>query len=356
MKLAKESLESFDTSPNEEVLQRIFSVLRSGSGHDFSLYKSNTICRRIERRMRALRFDSIERYAAYLAENNSEIQLLLNDLLIGVTSFFRDNEAFDVIKTYLIEQLKEKPDHYIYRAWVPACSTGEEAYSTAIILHECIQSINANIEVQIFASDIDEEAITKARRGIYTAEQLEKTSSSRLNKFFTKVDGVGYRINQDVREQIVFAPQSVIKDPPFTRIDLLSCRNLLIYLGPQLQKKLLSLFHYSLNKAGLLFLGSSESIGGFSDHFECLDKKHKIYQRKDFELMGCRKLRFPITQCSITVNKGEKIKRKKPMIKNERYGSLDQLLLEHCLPSCVIADKNGEIIYVHGSISELFEP
>lgn len=341
----------------EETLHRIFSLLRSGSGHDFSLYKSNTICRRIDRRMQSLQIANRSAYADYLAQSEEEVRILLNELLIGVTSFFRDFEAYEVLKSHLIRQIKTKPRNSTYRVWIPACSTGEEAYSTAIILQECIFSSNKNISVQIFASDIDEDAIHTARAGIYSSEQLVKATPDRLLRFFTKINsGSLYRIHRDIREQIIFASQSVIKDPPFTRIDLLSCRNLLIYLGSQLQKKLLPLFHYSLNPNGLLFLGASESVGGFSDLFECLDKKYKIHRRKEIELINRGKMKFPITQPGLESGKIQRIERKKPMIKNETQYPLEQLLLEHCLPSCIITDKTGEVIYIHGSIGHLFEP
>lgn len=287
--------ESFSLMDNDS-LERIFSLLRSGSGHDFSLYKSNTICRRISRRMTTLGLPDQDTYADYLSDNECEVAVLLKELLIGVTSFFRDAEAYESLKKYLCQQIKSKADEGVFRVWVPACSTGEEAYSTAILLQECLDFINKDIEIQIFASDIDEQAITLARSGLYKSDSMFKTSEVRLNRFFTLTDGDCYRIQPEIREQIVFAVQSVIKDPPFTRIDLLSCRNLLIYLGPQLQKKLLPLFHYSLNPGGLLFLGASESIGGFFDYYDCLDKKHKIYRRKEFEFVTRSKLKFPITR------------------------------------------------------------
>lgn len=248
--------------PMKDALLNILSLLREHSGHDFSNYKSNTICRRIERRMMACKISGVEAYAEFLKREEKELNILLSDFLIGVTSFFRDTGAYHLLEDYIEQQIRSKKENMsCYRVWVPACSTGEEAYSISILLTEIIDRLGKKIELQIFASDIDEDAIKIARSAVYSFEALEAVSGARLSRFFTKV-GDAYRINRGIRDNIIFATQSVIKDPPFTRIDFLSCRNLLIYFGLNLQKKILPLFHYSLTPGGLLFLGASESIGG----------------------------------------------------------------------------------------------
>ena len=208
-----------------------------------------------------------EIYARYLEEYPGEIKLLFKDLLIRVTSFFRDPEAFEALKDRVIPQLlDQRPADQPVRVWVPGCATGEEAYSLAILFREYLEEHGHHHRVNLFATDIDEDAIAVARAGAYLHNIAADVSPERLQRFFVK-EGAGYRIRQEIRESVVFAVQNVIKDAPFTRLDLLSCRNLLIYLGAELQNQLLPLFHYSLNPGGCLFLGTSESIGGFTTSF-----------------------------------------------------------------------------------------
>jgi len=339
-----------------DALQDIFSLLRSHVGHDFSQYKSNTLCRRIERRMSIYQMSDIADYVEYLKQESGEVQVLSEELLIGVTNFFRDRKAFEILKNHIIPNaIAEKLDQSCFRVWVPACSSGEEAYSIAIILQECIDAMGKSMNFQIFASDIDENAIKVARMGVYSSDIEKDVSAARLKQFFTKADHK-YRIKQELRESIIFASQSVIKDPPFTRIDFLSCRNLLIYLGSKLQRKLLPLFHYSLNPSGILFLGASESIGTSTNYFESIEKKHKIYRRKDYEPFNRGKMKFPITQGNLEINKMELSTKKISTSKVNINEHLDALLLENCIPSCIITDKNGDIIYVHGRTGNYVEP
>lgn len=260
-------------------LQKIFVLLRAHTGHDFSLYKKTTIHRRIERRISIHQINSISQYARYLQENPLEIDLLFKELVIGVTNFFREPEAYDILKEKVIPQLLKSKEKLI-RVWVAGCSTGEEAYSIAILFRECLDQLKRRdvFKIQIYATDIDKEAIHKARQGMYPVNIAVDVSPERLKRFFIKED-THYRIKKEIREMIVFAPQDIIKDPPFTKLDLLSCRNLLIYLTPELQKKLLPLFYYSLNSEGVLFLGSSESIGSFNNLFFPIDNKWKIFKR-----------------------------------------------------------------------------
>jgi two-component system CheB/CheR fusion protein len=253
-----------------DALQKIFILIRQKTGHDFSTYKKNTICRRIERRMNVHQIGNVSDYVRYLKQSPHEIDILFKELLIGVTNFFRDGEAFEILKNKVFPQLfKNKPSDYDIRVWVPGCSSGEEAYSIAIILQEHMIEHGQKFNVQIFGTDIDNDAIDAARAGFYPASIKADVSPERLRQFFTK-EGNGYRIKKNIREMLVFAPQNIIKDPPFTKLDLISCRNLLIYLDAKSQKKLLPVFHYSLKTEGILFLGSSETIGGFVDLFSAV--------------------------------------------------------------------------------------
>jgi len=232
-------------------LGRILMLLRSATGHDFSQYKKSTLARRVERRMSQHGIEDAEVYARFLKERPAEVQLLFRELLINVTSFFRDPQAFVALKTEVLAALLAgKPENYVLRAWVAGCATGEEAYS-----------------------------IATARAGLYPPNIAQDVTPERLRRFSTKED-IGYRVNKEIREMVVFAVQSVIKDPPFTRLDLLACRNLLIYLEPELQNRLIPAFHYALKPGGALFLSPSESIGGHSELFEPIDRKWKLYRAK----------------------------------------------------------------------------
>jgi two-component system CheB/CheR fusion protein len=266
----------------ENALNKIFIVLRAHTGHDFSQYKPTTLQRRIARRMAIHQIEAIDDYVRFLQQTAVEVEALFHDLLIGVTRFFRDAEAFLVLQNEVIPKLfAGKPAGTPVRVWVPACSTGEEAYSIAILLAECMATLKQNCTVQIFATDIDSRAIATARAGLYPASIDADMAPARLARFFTAEPGDGgYRVHKALRDLLVFSEQNLIKDPPFSRLDLVSCRNLLIYLDGDLQKKLIPMFHYVLNRGGALFLGTSEGIGGFDSLFGVLDRKAKIYQRK----------------------------------------------------------------------------
>ncbi len=241
-------------------LQKICMLLQTHTGHDFSLYKKKTIIRRVERRMHVHQIDNIQDYHTHLTRSEREIRLLFKDLLIGVTSFFRDPDAFSVLKdTYLPELLADKPEGAVIRIWVTGCSTGEEAYSMAILVQECMVKMNRHFNVQIFATDIDPDAINTARSGLYPLSISADFAAERLKQFFTREE-THYRVKKSIREMLVFALQDLIRDPPFTKLDIITCRNLLIYLEPKLQRKLFPVFHYSLVPHGLLFIGSSESL------------------------------------------------------------------------------------------------
>ena len=264
-------------------LQKVFVLLRAHTGNDFSCYKNNTISRRIERRMSVHQFDSLPRYVRFLQENPQEVELLYKELLIGVTNFFRDPGLFDFLREKAIPRLlQDRPKGGPVRVWNPGCSTGEETYSLAIVLKECLEGLELQESpaIQVFATDIDQDAIEKARQGTFSASIASDVSPERLARFFVR-EGEGYRIKKEIRDLVVFAPQNILVDPPFTKLDILCCRNLLIYVNAETQKKLLPLMHYALNPGGLLILGTAESIGGFGHLFSPLDQKWKVFQRRE---------------------------------------------------------------------------
>ncbi len=262
-----------------EDINTILRLLKTSVGVDFSHYKKNTIQRRIIRRMILHKLDNLSDYTELLKKNNLEVKLLYQDLLINVTHFFRDADCCDyLISDLLPNLLKEKTAAKPLRIWVPACSTGQKAYSLAMLILEMLGEHAVNAHIQIFATDLSEAAINKARIGIYTIAEVANVSAKRLQRFFTKVDG-SYRIVKAIRDLCVFAPHNVFKDPPFSRTHFISCCNLLIYLDNVLQKKVLANFHYSLVKNGYLILGNSETIGTSTTLFNQLDKKVKIYAK-----------------------------------------------------------------------------
>ncbi len=262
-------------------LQKIFILLRSQTGHDFSYYKQNTIRRRIERRMAVNQIERLDDYVRYLRRNPLEVETLFREILIGVTNFFRDPEAFESLQAQVIPKLFEKSPDQTVRIWVSGCSTGEEAYSLAMLLREQLDALKRDVKIQLFATDIDKEAIERARAGVYPDGIVADVSPERLGRFFDQdQDGATYQIKKSIRDMVVFAEQNVIEDPPFSKMDLISCRNLLIYMQPKLQKRVLPLFHYALKQDGVLFLGNSETIGEFVELFATLDRKWKVYQRK----------------------------------------------------------------------------
>lgn len=247
---------------------------------DFSLYKSSTIQRRVMRRLVLNKHETLADYAVFLKGNAKELDALYSDVLISVTSFFRNPEAFDVLKrTVFPKLLSQRVRDEPVRVWVLGCSTGQEAYSLAMTFAEAAADDARGARLQIFATDLNEALLEKARLGLYAKSLAQDVSPERLRRFFVEEDG-GYRVTKTLREQVVFARQNVMSDPPFSRIDLVTCRNLLIYLEPELQKKIFPAFHYALKPGGFLFLGASESIGQFTDLFAPADKKQKVFSRK----------------------------------------------------------------------------
>ncbi|MFO7525898.1 MAG: chemotaxis protein CheB, partial [Ignavibacteriaceae bacterium] len=332
-----------------DAFQKIFILLRTRTGHDFSLYKQNTLYRRVERRMSIAQLDNLPNYIRMLQENPEEIESLFKELLIGVTNFFRDPESFDKLKELLTELVATKPENSRIRIWVPGCSTGEEAYSIAIVLRECMNEAKKNFNVQIFATDIDKSAIDIARIGTYIGIKQD-VSKERLRSFFNST-GNQFHIRKEIREMLVFAPQSVIKDPPFTKLDLISCRNLLIYFNSELQKKIIPLFNYSLVTNGILFLGSSETISGFVDLFSIIDKKWKFYKSRESIYSAQTFIEFPVSRAT---EKTYETNMKQNEIKNIPQLA-QKIILQSYKPNCVIVSESGDILYIHGKTGKYLE-
>ncbi|MDT8425393.1 MAG: CheR family methyltransferase [Methyloprofundus sp.] len=339
-----------------EPIQKVFMLLRNRTGHDLSNYKQSTIRRRIARRMNIHQLKSLDHYVHFLQENPHEIDCLFKELLINVTNFFRDPEAFQLLSDKILPHfLAKKPDNYELRLWIPACSSGEEAYSLAIILLELMDQFQKPFTFQIFATDLDNEVINRAREGLYPSGVAADISAERLQRFF-KVQESNYRIQKEVRDKVVFALQNVIKDPPFTHIDLISCRNLLIYLNADLQKQLMPQFHYALNPDGLLFLGSSESIGSGEDLFTVQDKKWKLYQRKNIAI------KLPLNSLNHSTVKAQNSGAvlPNPFAIVQQQGTIarqiEKLLLERYAPVCIIINEHGKIVYIHGRTGKYLEP
>jgi two-component system, chemotaxis family, CheB/CheR fusion protein len=342
----------------ESALKKIFVLLRTHTGHDFSQYKPSTIYRRIERRMAVHQIAGIDAYVKYLQQAPEEVQALFNDFLIGVTNFFRDPEAFAALEEKVIPKLFDgKPVGAAVRVWCTGCSTGEEAYSMAILLQERLATLRVSYKVQVFATDIDSRAIATARTGIYPASIADDITPERLARFFTlEPDGSTYRVHKGIRDLLVFSEHDIIKDPPFSKLDLISCRNLMIYLGAELQKKLISLFHYALQPGGLLFLGTSETAGEQGDLFAVLDRKAKIYQRKE-DFQGAQRAalgRFlpPLIGKDLTPAAGKAALPLKLSLRE----LTEQTLLLNVAAVAALVNGNGDILYLHGRTGMYLEP
>jgi two-component system, chemotaxis family, CheB/CheR fusion protein len=344
-------------------LNQVLLQLRASTGHDFSLYKKSTIGRRIERRMANHHIDSTSVYARYLKDNPAEAKALFRELLINVTSFFRDPEAFEVLKnTILPPLLAGKPQGYVFRVWVAGCASGEEAYSIAIVLRELMGEIRARDEqelaIQIYATDLDDEAIALARSGRYPPNIAQDITPERLHRFFIK-DEAGYKVTPSIREMVVFAVQNVAKDPAFTKLDLLSCRNLLIYLEPALQDRLILSFHYALKPDGVLLLSASESITKHPDLFAALDRNWKFFQAKHAAAVP-----YPgnVEKWALMTNKSlpgaGAIAIDRPNAASA--GSIGELshhaLLKIYAPASVTTDVKGNILFVYGDTGKYLRP
>jgi two-component system CheB/CheR fusion protein len=341
-----------------EPLQRVLDLLQQRTRHDFSLYKPSTLYRRVERRMAIHDIATLAHYANFLQENGHEIDLLFKELLIGVTSFFRDAAVWDhLANVTLPELLARRTTERKLRVWVVGCSTGEEAYSLAMAFSEVIrqQREYSDFTLQIFATDLSPEAIDTARRGRYPASIGDAISAERLARFFTTWED-GYKINPEIRDMVLFAQQDVILDPPFTKLDLIACRNLLIYFDATLQRRLIPLFHYSLREGGALLLGSAETVGRFNNLFKPIQSNLRLYQRRDDVPSGGAEFMmksFPPLS---------KVARENPVPTTNRTPSdnlqaaADQVLLQVYAPAAVVINGDGDILYISGRTGKYLEP
>jgi two-component system, chemotaxis family, CheB/CheR fusion protein len=338
------------------VLQKILLLLRDHTGHDFSGYKAHTLSRRITRRMNVHQCQEPQQYIRFVQEQPHELDLLFQELLIGVTSFFRDPEAFDVLThTAVPALLAAKANYEDIRVWVAGCASGEEAYSLGILFYEGLERTAKQCKVQIFATDLDPQAIETARMGLYPEGIAADVRPDRLGRFFLKEDH-SYRIAKEIRDMVIFAPHNVLSDPPFTKLDFLSCRNLLIYLDTPLQKQLLPVFHYALRPHGFLFLGTSETISGCDDLFTAVDRRWKLYQRQD---TASALLRLRLAPTSVAEHQSV-APPTSGMVRRDTGPSLvavaEKLLAEHYAPPSVIINDRGDIVHIHGRTGAYLEP
>jgi len=342
--------EGVEPVPEEgNIIQKILILVRARTHHDFTHYKKNTIIRRIERRMAVHQLAKKQDYLRFLQDDPLEVKTLFKELLIGVTNFFRDPDAFEALRKKVLTKILREDSNQV-RVWVPACSTGEEAYSIAMLVQEFATDAKIDSRLQIFATDIDEEAIEKARAGVYPLSIAADVSPKRLDRFFVK-DENQFRVKKDLREMIVFAVQNVISDPPFSKLDLVSCRNLLIYMNTDLQKRLIHLFHYSLKAQSFLFLGTSESVGAYSDLYAMTDRKWKLYQRRetsavpmhpDLQFHGVAEAIGPGPESKLTKTTFREL--------------AERALLDNYSASGVVIDEKYDIIYFYGSTSSYLSP
>jgi two-component system, chemotaxis family, CheB/CheR fusion protein len=339
-------------------MDALFGVLRESTGVDFTNYKHSTLQRRIRRRMDRHKMEKLKDYLLYVAKNPEEVDELYRDLLINVTGFFREPESFVALRKHVYPGLFEerKPDSPV-RVWVAGCSTGEEAYSIAITLLEYLWAHTKNISqaataIQIFATDISETSLDCARNGLYTKAAVANISAERLKRFFVAQDG-GYQVNKSIRDMCIFARQNLVKDPPFSNLDLVSCRNLLIYLGPLLQRRVIPTLHYALKPNGYLMLGDAESLAGFGDHFSLVDKKDKIYQKRKTpaRMATC----FAATDYSPRRDQDAKGGLHFPApftVENE----VEQMLIDRFVPASVVVNDQLEIVQFQGKTGTYLEP
>ncbi|HEY6334512.1 MAG TPA: chemotaxis protein CheB, partial [Alphaproteobacteria bacterium] len=339
----------FVSQPPRDALATIFNLLRTRTGHDFRDYKERTFHRRIQRRMQVVQTTKLDDYAQRLQREPDEVSALFRDLLIGVTDFLRDAAAFQALETLVIPKLfEEKSGDDEVRVWVPGCSTGEEAYSIAILLREQLEISLSPLKIQIFATDIDETALGVARAARYPANVVKKVSPERLRRFFVHEAGT-YRVAKELRDMCIFSAHSVIRDPPFSRLGLISCRNLLIYLKPALQAEIIPLFHYALRPSGYLFLGSSENVSRHSELFTSLDRKNRIFRRRDLVARPPLPSRQFLPQArgggqSGLVQRSDNLRR------------VATTIVEHFTPTFVIVDEDGQALYFSSGTGKYLQP
>ena len=326
----------------------LFTTLRAAKGVDFSHYKRTTVLRRIRRRMLVHQMDNLTDFHNYLKNHPAEVEALYQDLLINVTEFFRNPEVFESLISQVFPKIiKDRSADDAIRIWSPGCSSGEEAYSLAIALLEFLDEKVGNTRIQLFGTCLSEKAIEQARAGFYSESTVATVSPERLRRFFSRVEG-GYRISKSIREMCIFARHNILADPPFSHMDLISCRNVLIYMDSVLQKQVMPIFHYALNPNGVLMLGSSEGIGGFSNLFEAVDKKHRIYSKK--WVLGHTRFEF-------ATNSFPAVAPERAVSGSERgdtldlHKELDRLLLANYAPASVLVSADLEVLQSHGDTS-----
>jgi len=340
---------------DKSALEEIVLLLRRQTGNDFSLYKKSTMYRRIERRTGVHKIDKISTYVQFLKDNPKELDILFKELLIGVTRFFRDKNVWEKLaNTIFPDTLANLADGAVLRAWVPGCSTGEEAYSLAMVFSEAMRKIRParNLSLQIFASDLDNDSIEVARKAVFPGSIAADVEPEYLNRYFVKTED-GYVVTSEIRDMVVFAQHNLITHPPFINIDFISCRNLLIYMDSELQQKIIGLFYYSLNTDGLLMLGNSETVGLLNHLFKTLDSKLKIYKRSKGNIKADL-LNFPSAFSRV---KTDNTKMQSHNIPDTNIQTLaDQLLIQHFSPSGVLVNEDGDILYISGRTGKYLEP
>ncbi len=341
-------------SGSEEELARLFALLRGVTGVDFSAYKPTTLKRRITRRMVLKKMTSARVYLNFLEDNHAEVEKLFQEILINVTGFFRDPQVFQALKRRVFPKLmKQRAADSGVRIWVPGCSTGEEVYSLAICLHEFLGRKTNNKAVQIFGTDISDQMVARARQGSFSAAAVADVSPERLRRYFQRVEG-GYQIGKFIRDMCVFAKQNVVEDPPFSKLDLISCRNLLIYFGPTLQRKVLPIFHYSLRRGGFLLLGASESVGTYSHLFTSVDKRNKIYTRS--ESYQRTELDFRPSEPAQEVVGHRPLRGKDPLPRSDLQKQADELVLSRYMPAGIIVNSRMEVLHFRGKTGPYLDP
>jgi len=330
-------------------LQELFSLIRLKTGLDFSSYKLNTLGRRIEKQMNLYSLQTLGHYIHYIHDNPDEIDILVRGFLIGVTKFFRDHEVFSVLKKEVMPAVfSDKQPDYCIRVWVPGCSSGEEVYSIAILIHEYMAEHNQWHEIKIFGTDIDKNALATARAGRYSSAIEQDITPERLRQFFTR-EVAGYKVKKEIRSMVIFGEQNLTKDPPFTRVDMISCRNLMIYLNIKLQRRILPVFHYSLRANGVLVLGMSESIGQYSSLFELMNRKVKIFRRKNATPIKQAVMHCPVSSTEASnFRSGED--RSMMSRRPEITLAFSNYLFSRYVPACILVNQDGYILNTHGNL------
>jgi len=339
----------------DSLMHKIFALLKEHCGADFSSYKPSVIDRRIARRITINQLNNLEEYVRYLQTSPREAMLLFNELLICVTRFFRDREAFEFLQKVTVPELfKNTPAGETIRVWVPSCSTGEEAYSLAMLLTEAMRLRDKSWPVKIFATDISKTAIENASQGLYSESEVADVPAEMLKRYFTRRPE-GWQVNQALRQAVVFAKHDLLKDPPFTKLDLVSCRNVLIYFQPALQSRIISMFHFALKPGGILFLGNSETVGEQTDRFHTLSSRHKVYQARATGLMPSYDLRS-VNPASPRLAESLRPTRYQPAADLRLLEAVYQEVIADFAPACIVVDENNDVLHLLGKAGDYLHP